>query len=165
MCLIITCHQVGCFSVPTVSEGTWVCAFSWRRGRRILASLCLSQPLVIALENLSPLKQCPVPSFLTASHSVIVIKQSWCNTWPLWSKSLPSPREHICYGQTSRKYKDLRKTCQSTSGPFEAERPAPSTTTAAKESLHSPSDIWGRHLSLGYTWYSALDGIVCSLWA
>lgn len=92
---------------------------------------CLSQPLAISqeiinLEKRNPLKRCPVPSFLTDSHLVIVIKQCWWNTWLPFSRSLPSQRDCSCYRQTPRKYTDPPKNrySKTTSSFFEAKNPA-----------------------------------------
>lgn len=72
---------------------------------------------------------------MTESRSVIVTKQSWWSTWSLFSRSLPSQRDHICYGQTSRKYTDQKRCTKATSGPFEAVTPAPPLLLQRKVSI------------------------------
>ena len=148
-----------CPHTGATTGGTWARDFSRRSWRRTWSG------------HLNPLKQHPVLSFLTESHSVIVIKQSWWDTWSLWCRSLPSQREHICYGQTSRKYTDQKNRCaEATSGPFEAVSPSPPPLLQRKVSSPLQTSGW-THLSfqyIGWNWRQlaifSFPGISSTTW-
>lgn len=135
----------------------WACAFLGggmaRTGTlmwgHLLPPPCLSQTLVISreasnLKKLNPLKLCTVPRFLIESHSVIV-KQSWWNTWWLFSRSLPSLKETIFVIDKHPENIQTIKMYQSHVWSLWSYETSP-FTTAAKESLHPSLKIWARHL-------------------